>query len=30
MITHDEDIALTADRVIALEDGRIASDTRVR
>ena len=30
VITHDEDIALTADRVIALEDGRIASDTRVR
>ena len=29
VITHDEDIALTADRVIALEDGRIASDTRV-
>ena len=30
VITHDEDIALTADRVIALEDGRIASDTRAR
>mgnify|MGYP001027276749 CR=1 FL=1 len=30
VITHDEDIALTADRVISLEDGRIASDTRAR
>ena len=30
VITHDEDVALSADRVIALEDGRIASDTRVR
>ena len=30
VITHDEDIALSADRVIALEDGRIASDTRAR
>ena len=30
VITHDEDIALTADRVISLEDGCIASDTRVR
>ena len=30
VITHDEDIALTADRVIALEDGRVASDTRAR
>ena len=30
VITHDEDIALTADRVISLEDGRIASDTRCR
>ena len=28
VITHDEDIALTADRVIAIEDGRIASDER--
>ena len=27
VITHDEDIALSADRVIALEDGRIASPT---
>ena len=30
VITHDEDIALSADRVIALEDGRVASDTRAR
>ena len=30
VITHDEDIALTADRVISLEDGRVASDTRCR
>ena len=30
VITHDEEIALTADRVIALEDGRIVSDTRAR
>ena len=30
VITHDEEIALSADRVIALEDGRIASDTRAR
>lgn len=30
LITHDEDIALTADRVIAIEDGRIASDERIR
>ena len=28
VITHDEGIALTADRVIAIEDGRIASDER--
>ena len=28
VITHDEDIALTADRVIAIEDGRITSDER--
>lgn len=28
VITHDEDIALTADRVIAIEDGRIVSDER--
>ena len=30
VITHDEEIALTADRVISLEDGRVASDTRAR
>ena len=30
VITHDEDVALSADRVIALEDGRVASDTRTR
>ena len=30
VITHDEEIALAADRVIALEDGRIVSDTRAR
>ena len=28
VITHDEDIALMADRVIAIEDGRIVSDER--
>ncbi len=28
VITHDEDIALMADRVIAIEDGRIARDER--
>ncbi|WP_085831318.1 ABC transporter ATP-binding protein [Collinsella vaginalis] len=28
VITHDEDIALMADRVIAIEDGRVASDAR--
>lgn len=30
VITHDESIALTADRVIAIEDGRIVSDERIR
>ncbi len=30
VITHDEDVALSADRVVALEDGRVASDTRTR
>ena len=30
VITHDEDIALTADRIIAIEDGRIARDERIR
>ncbi len=29
VITHDEDVALMASRVISLEDGRIVSDTRV-
>lgn len=28
VITHDEDVALMADRVISVEDGRIASDER--
>ena len=28
VITHDEDVALMADRVIAIEDGRIARDER--
>ena len=28
VITHDENIALTADRVIAIEDGRVATDER--
>ncbi len=30
VITHDEDIALSADRIIAIEDGRIISDERIR
>ena len=30
VITHDEDIALSADRIISIEDGRIASDERIR
>ena len=30
VITHDEEIACMADRVIAIEDGRIASDERRR
>ena len=30
VITHDENIALQADRIIAIEDGRIARDTRIR
>ncbi|MDY4042068.1 MAG: ABC transporter ATP-binding protein [Collinsella sp.] len=28
VITHDEDVALMADRVVAIEDGRIVSDVR--
>ena len=30
VITHDEDIALMADRVIAIEDGRLVRDERRR
>lgn len=30
VITHDEDIAFSADRIIAIEDGRIVSDERIR
>lgn len=30
VITHDEDIALTADRIVAIEDGRIMRDERIR
>lgn len=30
VITHDEDIAATADRIVAIEDGRIARDERIR
>ena len=30
VITHDESIALQADRIIAIEDGRIVRDERVR
>lgn len=30
VITHDEDIALQADRIIALEDGRIVKDEVIR
>ena len=30
VITHDEDIALAADRIISIEDGRIARDERIR
>ncbi len=30
MITHDESIALQADRVISIEDGRILRDERIR
>ena len=28
VITHDEDVALMAQRVIAIEDGRVVSDER--
>ena len=30
MITHDESIALQADRIIAIEDGRITRDEVIR
>ena len=30
IITHDESIALQADRIIAIEDGRITRDERIR
>ena len=30
VITHDENIALQADRVIAIEDGKITKDERIR
>lgn len=30
VITHDEEIALAADRIIAIEDGRIIRDERIR
>ena len=30
VITHDEEIALAADRIIAVEDGRIMRDERIR
>ena len=30
IITHDESIALQADRIIAIEDGRIVKDERLR
>lgn len=30
VITHDEDIALSADRIVSIEDGRIVSDERIR
>lgn len=30
IITHDENIALQADRIIAIEDGRITRDERTR
>lgn len=30
VITHDEDLALAADRIVSIEDGKIAKDERVR
>ena len=30
VITHDESIALQADRIIAIEDGHIVRDERIR
>jgi predicted ABC-type transport system involved in lysophospholipase L1 biosynthesis ATPase subunit len=30
MITHEDDVAARADRVVTLVDGLIESDTRVR
>lgn len=30
VITHSEEIALAADRVVAIEDGRIVRDERIR
>ena len=30
VITHDESIALTADRIVAVEDGRIVRDEAIR
>ena len=30
VITHDENIALQADRIIAIEDGHITRDERIR
>lgn len=30
LITHDENVALEADRILTIEDGRIVSDEKVR
>lgn len=30
IITHDENIALQADRIIAIEDGKITKDERIK
>ena len=30
MITHDHDLALNADRIITIDDGKIVSDEMVR